>query len=149
MTLYDVAGGYDRLHEMTTAFYAKALKDDLIGDMFSKAASEHAHYLAGWLSASFGGPTDYLTERGDIRFVIWKHAALHITEAQRARWARLMLDAAAEVAMPEAFMRSYERFVDSITRSVRENSNMDIEIMRAELGLAPGEDLYPRQKPTS
>lgn len=142
-TLYEAAGGHERLLAMTEAFYGKALGDDLIGGMFSRVATKHAQYLAGWLSASFGGPRDYLAERGDLRFVVWKHAGLQITEAQRARWARLMMDAAAEVGMPDAFLRPYGQFVDSITRSVRENSNMPIEIMRAELGLAPDEDLQP------
>ena len=142
-TLYDIAGGYTGLLKMTSAFYAKALKDDLIGDMFGKAAVEHAAYLAGWLSTSFGGPQDYLAERGDLRFVIWKHAGLNITEAQRARWARLMMDAAAEVGMPVTFLRSYEQFVDQITRSVRENSNVDVDTLRLQIGLAPKEDLQP------
>lgn len=143
MTLYDLAGGRARLLAMTTAFYEKAVDDDVIGDMFSRAASDHAAHLASWLSASFGGPRDYMRDRGDLRFVVWKHAGLRITEAQRARWARLMLDSAAEVGMPEAFMRPYERFVDAITRSVRENSNEDMAIMRAQLGLRPGEDMAP------
>lgn len=143
MTLYETSGGYGRLLAMTEAFYRKALADDLLGEMFSKAADEHARYLAGWLSASFGGPRDYLRERGDLRFVVWQHAGLRITEAQRARWARLMMDAAAEADMPEAFLRSYARFVDAITRSVRENSNAEIDTLRAELGLAPGESMAP------
>ena len=59
-----------------------------------------------------------------------------------------MMEAAAEVGMPEAFQASYGGFVDSITRSVRENSHVDVEVMRAELGLAPGEDLPPRGERT-
>ena len=145
MTLYELAGGRERLLAMTTRFYEAALADDLIGEMFGRAADEHATYLAGWLSASFGGPTDYLRERGDLRFVVWKHAGLAITEAQRARWARLMMEAAAEVGMPEAFLVPYGRFVDAITRSVTENSNEDLKDMRARLGLAPGEGVEPRQ----
>ncbi|MEM7489004.1 MAG: globin [Pseudomonadota bacterium] len=144
MTLYEAAGGYGRLLAMTEAFYGKALADDLIGEMFSEAATDHARHLAGWLSASFGGPPGYLEERGDLRFVVWKHAGLRITEPQRARWADLMMDAAAEVGMPPAFLGPYGRFVETVTRSVRVNSNTEVEIMRAELGLAPGEDLAPR-----
>ena len=144
MTLYEAAGGHERLLAMTEAFYGKALEDDLIGEMFGKAASEHAEYLAGWLSASFGGPDDYLSERGDLRFVIWKHAGLDITEAQRARWAELMPGAAREVGMPETFMGPFTGFVEGVTRSVRQNSNLDMDTMRAQLGLAPGADLPPR-----
>ena len=147
MTLYDAAGGHERLLAMTTRFYRKALADDLIGPMFSRASSEHARRLAGWFAASFGGPADYLHERGDVRFVIWKHAGLAITEAQRARWARLMMEAGAEAGMPEAFLRPYAGFVDAITRSVRENSNVPLDALRESIGLAPGEDLAPRRLP--
>lgn len=52
--------------------------------MFDRAASEHAAHLAFRLSASFVGRTDYLVERGDLRFMIWKHAGLRITKARRA-----------------------------------------------------------------
>ena len=143
MMLYDEAGGHERLLAMTTAFYGKALADDVIGPMFSRAATDHAPHLASWLSASFGGPTDYLRERGDLRFVIWKHAGLAITEAQRARWASLMMDAAAEAGMSERFLRSYQRFVDGISRSVREHANEDMDILRAQIGLNPGETMEP------
>lgn len=143
MTLYELAGGHERLLVMTTAFYESAVADDLLGPMFDRAASEHAAYLASWLSASFGGPTDYLAERGDLRFVIWKHAGLRITEAQRARWAQLMMDAAAEVEMPEAFLFSYGRFVDQITRATRGHSNTDPAILKAELGPGPHERTVP------
>ena len=143
MTIYELAGGHDRLLAMTTAFYDKAVADDLLGGMFSKAAAEHAAYLASWLVASFGGPTDYLRERGDLRFVIWKHAGLGITEAQRARWARLMMEAAAETGMSEPFVRSYERFVDQITRATREHSNAEPDILKARLGLGAHEAVVP------
>ena len=144
MTLFETAGGHDRLLAMTETFYAKAVRDEVIGDMFSRAATDHARHLAGWLSASFGGPEDYLAERGDLRFVIWKHAGLRITEAERARWAELMMRSAEEVGMPKAFLEPYGRFVDAITRSVLENSHVPLERMRARLGLGPDESLAPR-----
>ena len=143
MTLYDAAGGRERLLAMTRAFYAKAVEDDLIGPMFSRAATDHAEHLASWLSASFGGPRDYLVERGDLRFVVWRHAGLRIPEDQRARWAALMMGAARDTGMPETFLVPYERFVDSITRSVLADSHEDVDAMRARLGLAPGENLAP------
>lgn len=143
MTLYQTAGGHDRLLAMTTLFYELAVKDEILGHMFSKTSSDHARHLASWLSASFGGPTNYLNERGDIRFVIYKHIGLEVTDIQRERWAALMLKAAAEVGMPESFMHAYSGFVSSITRSVQENSNTDPEILRAELGLQPEEIMQP------
>ncbi len=149
-TLYDVSGGRDRLLAMTTAFYAKAIDDDVIGEMFGRAAGDHAAYLAGWMCVSFGGPRDYLATRGDLDFVDWKHAGLKITEAERARWARLMMEAAAEVGMPPAFLATFQRYVDGISRVVREGSHVPLEDMRRHLGLAPGEEMSPRsaERPT-
>ena len=143
MTLYDAAGGRDRLLAMTAAFYGKATADDLIGPMFGRAAADHANYLAGWMSASFGGPRDYLAERGDLAFVIWKHAGLRITDAQRARWARLMMEAAAEVDMPRTFTVPFRRYVDAITRATQDHSNADPAWLKARLGLE-GTDVVPQ-----
>ena len=132
------------LLRMTTAFYESAVADELIGDMFAKAASDHAAHLASWLSVVFGGPRDYLRERGDLGFVMYKHMGLAITEPQRARWARLMMDAAArEFADNHAFLRRFDHFVQSITRSVREVTNIEPEELRRMIGLAPGEDMLP------
>ena len=143
MTLYDLAGGRERLLAMTTAFYERAVADDFLGTMLDEAASEHAGRLAAWLSASFGGSTDDLRDRGDLRFVIWKHAGLRITEAQRARWARLMMDAAAGAHMPKAFVRPYGVFVDRITRATRAHSNADPAAVKADLGPGPHEATVP------
>ncbi|WP_308915624.1 hypothetical protein [Jannaschia sp. LMIT008] len=142
-TLYDVAGGREGLLAMTRLFYDRAVRDDLIGAMFSAAAAEHAEYLAGWLSASFGGPRDYLATRGDLSFVIWKHAGLDITEAQRRRWADLMMQAARDTGKPDAFLAPYGRFVEAITGSVRQHSRMPLPEMRAMLGLPPGGAIRP------
>ncbi|MEM7507466.1 MAG: globin [Pseudomonadota bacterium] len=128
---------------MTTRFYAAALGDDLIGAMFSKAATDHAAHLASWLSIAFGGSRNYLLERGDLSFIMYKHMELKITEAQRARWARLMMDAAADTFADETFLRLYARFVHSITHGVREVSNLESDEVRRMIGLAPGENMRP------
>ncbi|MEM7641841.1 MAG: globin [Pseudomonadota bacterium] len=133
----------EKLQAMTTRFYEAALDDDLIGKMFSRAATDHAVHLASWLSVVFGGPRDYLRERGDLSFVMYKHMNLKITEEQRARWARLMMDAAAETFTDEAFLRQYARFVHSITHNVREISNLPTDEVRRMIGLAPSEDMRP------
>lgn len=146
MTLYDMIGGHKALLSMTRHFYQHAVKDDLLGDMFSRVDPHHADYLADWMSVVFGGPQDYLQTRGDIRFVIYQHMNLKITEAQRARWARLILDAAAAQDAPEAFMPPFSQFVANITRSVSENSNMPPGMLKRSLGLGPDEILEPLNK---
>ena len=136
-TLYDLSGGRERLHEMTAAFYARVIDDELLGPMFKAGAAEHAAWLADWMCVSFGGPRDYVANRGDLRFVIMKHAELHATEAQRARWASHMMAAAREVRMPPEFMRHFTRYVDVISRSVAEQSRMRREDLAAMIGVPP------------
>ena len=136
-TLYDLSGGRERLHAMTRAFYAKAIDDDLLGPMFRRGAADHARWLADWMCASFGGPRDYLRERGDLAHVIMKHAGLRATEAQRARWAAHMMAAAREVGMAPEFIRHFGRYVDAISRSVREQSCMPRAQLAAMLGVPP------------
>lgn len=133
----------DQFLAMTTAFYEAAIEDDVIGDMFSRAATDHATHLASWLAVVFGLSNDYLRERGDIGFVMYKHMGLGITEGQRARWARLMTDAAANTFTDETFLRRYGQFVNSITHNVREMSNLEPDALRSHIGLAPGENLSP------
>lgn len=144
-TLYDLSGGRDRLHAMTAAFYAKVIEDDLLGPMFSRGAADHATWLADWMCVSFGGPRDYLVERGDLAFVIMKHAELFATEAQRARWASHMMAAADEVGMPPEFVRPFSRYVDAISRSVRDQSNMPRARLAAMLGVPPETGREPRE----
>ena len=136
-TLYDLSGGRERLHAMTAAFYAKVVGDDLLGPMFARGAADHAAWLADWMCVSFGGPRDYLVERGDLAFVIMKHAELFATEAQRARWAAHMMAAARETAMGPDFIQYFGRYVDAISRSVRDQSNMPRERLAALLGVPP------------
>ena len=133
-TLFDVAGGKDKILAMTTAFYGKALADPLLEPLFTKGDDDHAAYLAGWFSVVFGGPQDYLGERGDLAFVIWKHVEMKITDAQRARWVTLMRQAAAETDIDPRFMGPFDRFIDQISRSVQENSHMPRDALAEMLG---------------
>lgn len=135
-SLFDVAGGQDKILSLTNAFYDKALHDPLLRALFTSGDAEHAKYLAGWFSVVFGGPQDYLHDRGDLGFVIWKHVAMKITDAQRARWVTLMRDAAAEVELPPRFMIPFDRFIDHISRSVQENSHIPKDELAVMLGRA-------------
>ena len=136
-TLYDLSGGRDKLHEMTTAFYGRVIDDGLLSDMFAKGAADHARWLADWMCVSFGGPQDYLRDRGDLAFVVMKHAELNATEAQRARWAGHMMDAAHEVGMSPEFIRYFGRYVDAISRSVAQQSRLPRKDLAAMLGVPP------------
>ena len=136
-TLYDLSGGRQRLHAMTTAFYGRVIGDGLLGDMFAKGAADHAKWLADWMCVSFGGPRHYLRDRGDLAFVIMKHAELNATEEQRARWAGHMMDAAHEVGMSQEFIHHFRRYVDAISRSVAQQSRLPRKDLAAMLGVPP------------
>jgi hemoglobin len=62
----------------------------------------------------FGGPTRYTDELGGYEHMLAQHRGLAITEAQRARWARLIAEAADEAGLPDdpefrsAFVASIE-----------------------------------------
>ncbi len=137
-TLFDVAGGHDKIFALTTAFYDKALADPLLKALFKAGDADHAKYLAGWFSVVFGGPQTYLEERGDLAFVIWKHVSMKISDAQRARWVSLMRQAAAEVDISSKFMVPFDRFIDQISRSVQENSHIPRDELAQMLGGEPG-----------
>lgn len=143
--LYDLAGGEQKLLAMTTRFYQMAVEDPVLNRLFASVPSDHAPHLAAWLSAQFGGPTAYLQDRGDLRFVIYKHLGLQITDAERTRWAELMLNAAAAVGMGDGFLGLFSQFVEAITRSVQANSNVEPDELRAQLGLQPGQQMFPRK----
>ncbi|MEV4453664.1 globin domain-containing protein [Streptomyces mirabilis] len=86
---------------MTKTFLFKAQADDLLGAMFA-ALDDHAGHTADWFGMTFGGPDDYLRERGDLRLLLRQYVGLRITEEQRGRWIRLMTESARETDLPEA-----------------------------------------------
>lgn len=134
-TLFEAAGGAARITEMTTAFYEKALVDPLLSLLFIKGDDDHAKYLAGWFSVVFGGPRDYLSERGDLGFVIWKHVSMHITDEQRNRWVELMQAAAVETKVNPRFLVPFYRFIEKVSRDVQTNSHLPKEELSEMLGI--------------
>lgn len=99
-SLYDWAGGAPALEELTAAFYATVLRDDLIGPLFAHMDEGHPRYVAMWLGEVFGGPARYTEERGGYAQMLGHHLGRSITEPQRRRWVALLCDAADEVGLP-------------------------------------------------
>nr|BFE83309.1 hypothetical protein GCM10020093_059100 [Planobispora longispora] len=62
-----MGGGAEAFERLTETFYAKVLKDDLIGPLFAHMDPGHPRYVAMWLGEVFGGPDRYTRERGAIR----------------------------------------------------------------------------------
>jgi truncated hemoglobin YjbI len=57
---------------------------------------QHPEWVAQWLGEVFGGPATYTKERGGYPHMLSRHLGRALTEQQRARWVRLMGEAADE-----------------------------------------------------
>jgi hemoglobin len=133
MNLYDLAGGSEALHTMAKTFLAKAQADPLLGEMFA-GKDDHAEHIAAFFIMTFGGPDDYLRERGDLRHLLRQHVGIRITEAQRARWLQLMTESARETGMPEAFVTVFANFLQGTSRNTARVSNLSPAEAEAMLG---------------
>jgi hemoglobin len=101
-TVYEWAGGQDAIEKLTTAFYAKVLKDDLLGDLFRNMSSEHAKHVARFISEVLGGPRLYTGEsKRSHAHMISRHVGRKLDESQRKRWVELVLQSADEIGMPD------------------------------------------------
>jgi hemoglobin len=92
--------GEETFQKLVAAFYSQVPADDILGPMYrgrDLAAAEQR--LRGFLIYRFGGPQDYIAERGHPRLRM-RHAPFHITEAARDRWLQLMTSALDSTPMP-------------------------------------------------
>ena len=98
-TVYDQIGA-DGFARLLAAFYRQVPGDDLLGPMYPAEDLPGAEArLRGFLIFRFGGPNDYLAERGQPRLRL-RHAPFPIDQAARDRWVALMDCALAEAELP-------------------------------------------------
>jgi hemoglobin len=101
-TVYEWAGGQEAMEKLTEVFYAKVVKDDLLGDLFHNMSSEHSKYVAHFLSEILGGPKLYTGQsKKSHAHMISRHVGRKLDETQRKRWVQLVLEAADEIGMPD------------------------------------------------
>lgn len=117
-TLYEWAGGAEAFARLTSVFYGKVLKDDLLAPVFDGLAPEHAQHVALWLAEVFGGPAGYSESQGGHGHMVAKHLGRGITEPQRRRWVNLIQDAADEAGLPTdaEFRSAFVAYVEWGTR---------------------------------
>jgi hemoglobin len=99
----DWVGGKEKFEELTTVFYAKVLKDEILEPVFRHMSPEHSKHVAAFISESFGGEKSYSALHGEntMIHIIGKHLNKHLTEEQRKRWMFLILETADEIGMPD------------------------------------------------
>src|SRR5947199_1251949 len=98
-SIYPLIGeqGFKRL---IATFYRKVPGDDILGPMYPAddlAGSEER--LCGFLMFRFGGPDDYVRERGQPQLRM-RHAPFTVNQAARDRWVHLMDEALIEAELP-------------------------------------------------
>ena len=92
--------GEDGFTRLISAFYNQIPADDILGPMYEgrdMAAAEAR--LRGFLIYRFGGPQQYIEERGHPRLRM-RHAPFVIDTAARNRWMQLMGNAFESAQLP-------------------------------------------------
>jgi truncated hemoglobin YjbI/CDGSH-type Zn-finger protein/ferredoxin len=127
-TLYEWAGGYPALLDMTRIFYGRHVPaDPLIGPLFANMSPDHPERVAAWLSEVFGGPKFYSERYGGYERMLSQHVGRQIRPEQRARWAQLMAQSADQAGLPAdaEFRAAFMAYIEWGSRLAVENSQAE------------------------
>jgi CDGSH-type Zn-finger protein/truncated hemoglobin YjbI len=127
-TLFEWAGGYPALLDMTRIFYGRYVpQDPLVGPLFADMSPDHPERVAAWLSEVFGGPKFYSERYGGYSRMISQHVGKGIRPEQRARWAALMAQSADDAGLPQdpEFRAAFTAYIEWGSRLAVENSQQN------------------------
>jgi hemoglobin len=126
-TLYEWAGDMQTFETLFRTFYAKVLKDELLGEVFKNMSEDHISHVAHFVAEVFGGEKLYTQgDHGSHARMIGKHIGKMLTEEKRRRWVDLLLQAADEVGLksdPE-FRSAFVGYIEWGTRLAVINSQL-------------------------
>src|ERR1700748_777502 len=122
-TLYEHAGGDEGLHRLEELFYAKALADPVLRELFTERVPTHVDHLTWFTAESFGGPDRFTRELG-FPYIIDVHRHLKITDEQKQRFVDFYLEALQEGGVPddEAFRNAVESHLEFGSNVAQQNS---------------------------
>jgi hemoglobin len=101
-SLYEWAGGQETLEQLTSVFYAKVLKDDLLFPVFQHMSADHSKHVAHFIAEVFGGPKLYSEgDKGSHATMVAHHLGKMLDEPKRKRWMALLLETADEVGLAD------------------------------------------------
>jgi hemoglobin len=101
-TLYQWAGGIDRIQALFKAFYARVPSDPILAPVFAGMPEEHFAVVADFVSEVLGGPKLYSGEgRHSHSTMVAKHLNRHLTQEQRQRWMALLLETSDAQGLPD------------------------------------------------
>ncbi|MBR0801861.1 CDGSH iron-sulfur domain-containing protein [Bradyrhizobium jicamae] len=124
-TLFEWAGGYPALLDMTRIFYSRYVPEDpLLGPLFAQMSPDHPERVAAWLSEVFGGPRFYSERYGGYRRMVSQHIGKEIRPEQRALWATYMVQSADDAGLPSdpEFRAAFVAYIEWGSRIAVENS---------------------------
>lgn len=99
-TLYEWAGGKEVLEKLTTVFYDKVFKDELLYPVFKNMSGDHAKHVAHFIAEVFGGPRLYTEgDNGSHAGMVAHHVGKMLDEQKRKRWLELLLESADEIGL--------------------------------------------------
>ncbi len=109
LSIYEIAGGQPVFERLVNRFYDKIAQDAYLRPMFPADLEAGKRWQQLFLIQYFGGPADYIAQRGHPRLRM-RHAPFPIDEEAANRWLAYMLEAIDEVGIPEparTVMRQY------------------------------------------
>jgi hemoglobin len=123
-TLYEHAGGDQGLHHLEEIFYAKALADPVLKQLFTEPVATHVEHLTWFTAESFGGPNRFSRELG-FQYLIDVHRHLNITDEQRDRFIAAYLESLNEAGLPadERFRNAVQEHVKFGAQVAQQNSH--------------------------
>jgi hemoglobin len=113
LPIYQLLGA-ECLTAIVAGFYRRVPQDPILAPLYPKhdfAGAEQR--LRGFLLYRFGGPPDYIKERGHPRLRM-RHAPFAVTHAARDRWMQLMLASIDEQPAAAAHRAYLETFLGDI-----------------------------------
>ncbi|MFI6489643.1 group II truncated hemoglobin [Streptomyces sp. NPDC050564] len=122
-SLYEHAGGDEALRRLEEIFYAKALADPVLCEVFPRREPHHVDHLTWFTAESFGGPDRFTRELG-FEHIIQVHRGLRITDEQRERFVQVYLESLDEADLPddEPFRAAVRSHVEFGSRVAQQNS---------------------------
>jgi hemoglobin len=107
------------LTRLTSAFYRRMRKDDLVGAMYPDDDWEGAEErLRDFLLFRFGADERYLVKRGHPRLRA-RHLPFRVGKAERDRWVALMQEAADEVVADDQIRETLMTFFAQVADFLR------------------------------
>jgi hemoglobin len=88
-TLYEQVGGQSFFERLVEHFYEAVEHDNLLRAMYPADLTESKRHLTLFLVQYWGGPTQYMQERGHPRLRM-RHAPFRITKQARDAWIAAM-----------------------------------------------------------